>query len=190
MRCIAILRGLPPDRAVPVVDQLTQAGFTEIEVPLNRTDARQTLERLAAVPRRAYRLGAGTVRTSSDLQFCQALGLDFCLSPHWDPALNGHNQFWIPGVLTPSELFSAERAGYEWVKLFPAEIERYRALKAVCHSHTRFIAVGGVSLANLDNWIAAGIDGVGIGSALFNPDDNEATWRGKTQSWSSALGLI
>lgn len=87
MRAIAILRGLTPDRAVDVAEQLSDVGFVDIEVPLNRDQARATLERLAAQSGRGYRLGAGTVRDRDDLAFCQALGLDFCLSAHWDPAL-------------------------------------------------------------------------------------------------------
>lgn len=95
----------------------------------------------------------------------------------------------IPGVFTPSELFAAERAGFPWVKLFPAEISHYQALRAVCLQTTRFIAVGGVSLANIDDWVASGVDGIGIGSALFNPTDDATVFRQKSEQWAAALGL-
>jgi 2-dehydro-3-deoxyphosphogalactonate aldolase len=76
----------------------------------------------------------------------------------------------LPGVFTPTEAFSAIRAGAKHLKLFPAEAASpavIKAWKAVLPKHIKVYAVGGVTPDNMGDWLAAGASGFGIGSSLY-----------------------
>ena len=77
-----------------------------------------------------------------------------------------------PGVMTPTECFTALRNGADGLKLFPGSLigpEGLKAIKAVLPPGTETYAVGGAGPSNFADWRAAGVDGFGIGSALYKP---------------------
>jgi 2-dehydro-3-deoxyphosphogalactonate aldolase len=78
----------------------------------------------------------------------------------------------LPGFLTPSEAFAALEAGADALKLFPAEMASpavVRALRAVLPKTTKLLVVGGVSAQTIPPYLAAGVDGFGVGSDLYKP---------------------
>jgi 2-dehydro-3-deoxyphosphogluconate aldolase/(4S)-4-hydroxy-2-oxoglutarate aldolase len=76
----------------------------------------------------------------------------------------------IPGALTPSEATAANRAGADFVKLFPVTTMGTSYIKAIRAplSHIKFLAVGGVNPDNVKDFMATGICGVGVGGGLAN----------------------
>jgi 2-dehydro-3-deoxyphosphogalactonate aldolase len=77
-----------------------------------------------------------------------------------------------PGVLTPSECFDAIDAGADGLKIFPASIigpAGVAAMAVVLPKTTPIFAVGGASADNFGDWLKAGVQGFGIGSALYKP---------------------
>jgi 2-dehydro-3-deoxyphosphogalactonate aldolase len=75
-------------------------------------------------------------------------------------------------VLTASECFAALKAGADGLKIFPCSVigpAGLKAMRAVLPPQTRIYAVGGAEPANFSEWFAAGVDGFGVGSALFKP---------------------
>jgi dihydroorotate dehydrogenase len=78
----------------------------------------------------------------------------------------------IPGVATPTEAFDALEAGASALKLFPAELVTpavLKSMRAVLDTSTVLLPVGGITPTNMAVFRAAGADGFGIGSALFQP---------------------
>jgi 2-dehydro-3-deoxyphosphogalactonate aldolase len=76
----------------------------------------------------------------------------------------------FPGVFTPTEAFAALKAGADGLKLFPASLagpSGLKAMRAVLPQGTQVYAVGGAGAENFGDWIAAGADGFGIGTALL-----------------------
>ena len=77
----------------------------------------------------------------------------------------------MPGALTPSEITAANRAGADFIKLFPVNavggIDYFKAISAPL-SHIKFLAVGGVNENNISDFIRAGFSGVGIGTGIVN----------------------
>ncbi|MEM9426515.1 MAG: 2-dehydro-3-deoxy-6-phosphogalactonate aldolase [Pseudomonadota bacterium] len=178
---IAILRGIDPDEAVPVVEALIGAGLTRIEVPLNSPSPFLSIERMVHAAGGRAVIGAGTVLTVEDVDRLHAAGGTLVVSPNCDTAVIektkalGMQSF--PGVLTPSECFAALQAGADGLKVFPAfqmGPEGLKAVRAVLPATTDVYMVGGVGPENFGEWRKAGASGFGLGSWLYKPGDDVA----------------
>ncbi|WP_170430322.1 2-dehydro-3-deoxy-6-phosphogalactonate aldolase [Ruegeria arenilitoris] len=173
---IAILRGLRPSDAAATGQALIDAGIDKIEVPLNSPDPLESIGILAEQFSDRALIGAGTVLTSDQVDAVAKVGGRLIVSPNCDAQVISHThqldlESW-PGIFTPTEAFAALNAGASGLKLFPGALAGpagLSALRAVLPKGTLVYAVGGAGPENFDQWIKAGADGFGIGSALFKP---------------------
>jgi len=184
MPLVAILRGVTPDEVVAVGSSLIEAGISIIEVPLNSPEPYDSISLLATEFGDKALIGAGTVLTAGQAQRVIAAGGKLVVSPNMNPAvirttktLGGLS---APGCLTPTEAFTALDAGADAIKIFPAEMASpkvIKAMRAVLPPDAKLIIVGGVNADNMQDFLAAGADGFGIGSALFKPGRSESEIR-------------
>ena len=171
---VAILRGVTPDEVVAVSQTLYDAGVRVVEVPLNSPEPFLSIEKLAKEFKDKMVVGAGTVLTVQDVNVLKAHGGQISVSPDCNEATISRavelGMIPLPGVFTPTEAFTAIRAGANHLKLFPAEVaspQTIKAWKAVLPKHVKIYAVGGVTPENMGDWLAAGASGFGIGSSLY-----------------------
>ncbi|TPQ50121.1 2-dehydro-3-deoxy-6-phosphogalactonate aldolase [Prosthecomicrobium hirschii] len=190
---IAILRGIRPDEAEPIVAGLIEAGFRLIEVPLNSPDPFATIAALQARFAGRALLGAGTVLSVAEVAAVAATGARLIVSPNTDPAVIGASKaaglVSLPGAATPSEAFAALAAGADAVKMFPAEAlppALVKAWRAVLPRNARLIPVGGIDVASMAPYRAAGADGFGLGSALYRPGQSAEATAGRAVDFVSA----
>ena len=172
---VAILRGLQTHEAIPIGEALARNQWRLIEVPLNSPSPLKSIEAMAATLPQAL-VGAGTVLTTSDVRNVHAAGGQFIVSPNFNADVVCEavrlGMVCLPGVMTATEAFAALQAGATGLKLFPAEMitpQVVKALLAVLPAKTRLFPVGGITFANMDPYLAAGVSGFGIGSSLFKP---------------------
>jgi 2-dehydro-3-deoxyphosphogalactonate aldolase len=145
-------------------------------VPLNSPEPLQSIAALAAEVGKKALVGAGTVLSEAEVEAVAAVGGRLIVSPNCDPvvilaAKARGLQSW-PGVMTPTECFAALQAGADGLKLFPASLigpDGLKAIRAVLPGTSPVYAVGGAGPENFADWRAAGADGFGIGSALYQP---------------------
>jgi 2-dehydro-3-deoxyphosphogluconate aldolase / (4S)-4-hydroxy-2-oxoglutarate aldolase len=105
-------------------------------------------------------VAAGTVLSARQMADAAEAGADFAVSPGATPALFEaalSMQFpYLPGVATATEAMAAAEAGFDVLKFFPAQAAGGIAmLKGLADPlpHLRFCPTGGVSLANLADWL-------------------------------------
>lgn len=179
---IAILRGVTPDEVEAIADALVNAGIDRIEVPLNSPDPFASIAKLARRHGNSALVGAGTVLEPDQVTQVQAAGGRLVVSPDMNPEVirttKAAGMRSYPGVMTPTEAFAALRAGADGLKLFPGSLigpAGLAAMRAVLPPGTEVLAVGGAAPGNFSEWIAAGADGFGIGTAIYRPGDSAAT---------------
>lgn len=176
MPVVAILRGVPPERAAEYGFALADAGISIIEVPLNGARALESIGALAGALGRFVLVGAGTVLSADDVVRARDAGAQLIVSPNASSAVisstKQRDMFSVPGVCTASEAFAAMESGADALKLFPAEGSSPPALAALktVLGPIPVLPVGGITPETMEGWWRAGASGFGIGSALFRPD--------------------
>lgn len=190
---VAILRGLTPAEAVAIGQSLVDSGFHVLEVPLNSPQPFESIALLQQAFGDRCTIGAGTVRTLADIASVAATGARLVVMPHADTriiaAAKQAGMYCVPGVATPTEAFAAIDAGADGLKLFPAEQLSPAVLKAwrsILPRGVPLLPVGGISPDRMAEYVVAGADGFGIGSALYAPARNAPETAQRARSFVQA----
>lgn len=173
---IAIIRGRSVEDTIDFALRCWDAGIRLVEVPLQSSAAHAALVALASAANDTDRLiGAGTICTPQDVALAHGAGARFVVSPGLFPkAVREANDLSIPslpGVLSPTEVAKALSMSLNVQKLFPASGLGAAGLTALHGPFPTvgFVAVGGVSAGNAQEYLDAGAIGVGAGSSLDEP---------------------
>jgi len=119
--------------------------------------------------------GAGTIYNARDADRYINTGADFIVSPAIDDGVaetcNRNNILWIPGCLTPSEIYRAENMGASIIKIFPIVATGGPDYIRAMHGpspNSRFMPTGQLKPTedSLKPWLEAGAYCVGLGSGL------------------------
>lgn len=166
------LEGIARARVVPVVvvddaaqgvlvaSALRDGGLPVAEVTFRTAGARAAIEAIARdVP--DVLVGAGTVVTAAQVDEAVDAGARFLVSPGLSAGVVRRAQELgvpvVPGVATPSDVIAALDLGLDVVKLFPANVVGGPAAVTAFSAPfpgLRFVPTGGVSAANLLDYLA------------------------------------
>ncbi|MFF7994266.1 bifunctional 4-hydroxy-2-oxoglutarate aldolase/2-dehydro-3-deoxy-phosphogluconate aldolase [Kitasatospora xanthocidica] len=172
-RLVAILRSATADGLGAAVRVLADAGVRCLEVTL------PTPGSLAAVAEARTRfgdelvIGVGTVLRTAEVRRAADAGARFVVSPNLHPPVVETARELglgaLPGVFTPTEALAAMDAGATAAKLFPAVAlgPGYVAALRAPLPDLPLVATGGVALADVRPWLAAGALAVAVGSPLL-----------------------
>jgi len=192
---IAILRGIRPQEVPAAADALTGAGFRIIEIPLNSPEPLESLRHLAG--RTGLLAGAGTVLSTAEVEAVAAAGGRLMVAPNADreviAAAKRLGMVALPGVATPTEAFAALAAGADGLKMFPAEIlppKAVKAWRAVLPASIALLPVGGITPESMADYLAAGADGFGLGSALYKPGMSAAELGQRAKAFAEAYRAL
>lgn len=172
-RLVAIVRGDDPGAALQTVLTLIEEGVALVEVSLTGRDALDVIAQARAALGPGAPLGAGTVLTADDAHAAHRAGADFVVTPAVCEGVGAARGLQLPvlaGVMTPTEIVAALRAGACAVKLFPAAQAGgpayLRALRGP-FPDVPFVPVGGVDAEAARAYLEAGALAVGVGSPLI-----------------------
>ena len=182
--------------AVPLAKALTAGGLRVLEITLRTPVALAAVEAMRkAVPEAV--VGVGTLTRPADFAAADRAGAQFGVTPGLTPELaaaaRGARFPLLPGVMTPTELIVARAAGFNVLKLFPAEqaggVGMLRALGAP-FSDVLFCPTGGVTRASAPNYLALR-NVVCVGGSWFAPGAMLAAgdWAGIEALARDAAGL-
>lgn len=173
-RLVGIVRLDDLEQTIAAAEVALEAGLEVVEVTFTLAAAARAIERLRRDHPDAC-VGAGSVRTRSELESAAAAGAQFLVTPGLNPELveAAHDCAlpMIAGVLTASEVDLGIRVGADLLKLFPAEPlgPAYLASLLQPFPRARLVPTGGVSAANAAAYLKAGAVAVAMGSSLFPP---------------------
>jgi len=149
-------------QAIPVTEALIAGGLKVMEIPFRTPVATEAIRTIrTAFPQLA--IGAGTLLSAEQVEGAKRAGAQFGLAPGFNPevvrAAKANDLPFIPGVMSPSEVEQALTMGCRLQKLFPAVpaggIALLKALEGpYAHTGLQFIPMGGVSLHNMNDFLA------------------------------------
>lgn len=146
--------------AVPLARALLAGGLDVAEVTFRSDAAEESIARIAQeVPQML--IGAGTVLTPGQVDHAVGAGAQFLVTPGYNPAVVAQAVARgvpiVPGVNNPTGVETAMSAGLSLVKFFPAGpsggVPFIKALTGP-YGAMRFIPTGGISAANLKEYLA------------------------------------
>jgi len=182
---VPAVRAANAEDALFAAEAVSRGGLPIVELTMTVPKATELIAHL--VKKHPHMVvGAGTVLDLETARACLAAGAKFITSPGLDLEIVGFavqaGVTVIPGVLTPSEIIAAVKAGADFVKIFPCSqvggVDYLHALKAP-FPRVSFIAAGGVNQQTAGKYLAAGATAVGIGAELIPPRAvtiREADW--------------
>lgn len=174
---IAVIRGETVEEAIKASNAIVKGGITGIELTFTVPNADHAIAELAANYKKdpTIVIGAGTVLDAVTARLAIMAGAEFIVSPCFDKETakicNLYQIPYLPGCMTITEMKTALTYGADIVKLFPGSAfgpSIVKAFKAPL-PHLNIMPTGGVSLANMQDWFAAGVVAVGVGGNLLAP---------------------
>ncbi len=174
---LAVLRAPDPDGARRAVDALVEVGVTGIEVTYSTPGAAGVISSLRETYGDDALIGAGTVTAAEQASEAAEAGAEFLVSPGLDDGvvatMLATGLTTMAGALTPTEVMRATRLGVDAVKVFPGSLVGPSYLRSLRgpFPEVPFMPTGGVSAANVADWLAAGALAVGAGGELASASD-------------------
>jgi 2-dehydro-3-deoxyphosphogluconate aldolase/(4S)-4-hydroxy-2-oxoglutarate aldolase len=183
---------------VPLAEALLAGGLNVIEITF-RTPASEPA--VKEIVRRFPEMivGAGTLLEPAQVQRAHDAGAKFGVAPGLNVrVVDAARQVglpFVPGAMTPSEVEAALVQGCKILKFFPANlaggVPMLQALAApYAHTGVRFIALGGVTPANMREFLDLPIVAAVGGSWIVDPQLIAARdWRAITKRTEEALAI-
>jgi 2-dehydro-3-deoxyphosphogluconate aldolase/(4S)-4-hydroxy-2-oxoglutarate aldolase len=173
---VAVIRGPSPELTVKMVAALIEGGVLGIEITYSTPNAAEVVRSLDQQFGDKIVLGMGTLTEPAQVEEAEGAGARYLVSPVCEPALGqalvASGLPVMIGAFTPTEVLQAYKLGSDVVKIFPGSLGGPAYLKALKgpFPYIPMMPTGGVSAANVGDWFAAGVFGVGAGSELCPPD--------------------
>lgn len=170
---VPILRLDDPEVAVAAGLAMAEAGMRAVEVTAGVPGAADVIAKLAAsLDGSSVLLGAGTVLSPGQAEDFVQAGARFLVSPVLDhEVVDAAVRLGVPHVpagFTPTEVYTAHRAGAPVVKLFPSAQVGPAYLSALLapFPNLKIMPTGGLDAETAVAFIRAGAVAVGVGGKL------------------------
>jgi 2-dehydro-3-deoxyphosphogluconate aldolase/(4S)-4-hydroxy-2-oxoglutarate aldolase len=174
VRVVPVLRLASKDAAKHAADCLMEAGYTTVEITLTTPGAVALIAELRRAAHTGFLVGAGTVLDADSARACIDAGADYLVTPCLVSGIaamaHASGLAALIGAFTPGEVRAARQEGADVVKVFPASTGGPPHLAAIhaVYPDIPLCPTGGVSIANMLAYFAAGASLVGVGAHILD----------------------
>jgi 2-dehydro-3-deoxyphosphogluconate aldolase/(4S)-4-hydroxy-2-oxoglutarate aldolase len=159
IRVVPVIAIKDASHAAKLAQVLIENGLPCAEVTFRTPQAAQAIQNMRAAFPQMF-IGAGTVLTTTQVDEAINAGVDFIVSPGFNPTIvkycQQRNIMIVPGVNNPSLVEQAMELGLETLKFFPAEpsggTAMLKSLGAVYP--VNFMPTGGINPGNVLDYLA------------------------------------
>lgn len=196
---ISVIRIKSNESLIPVMNALYLGGVKIIEITATTPNFYKQIKSLKKNFERYDDcfIGAGTILTKDELNLAIDSGSDFIVSPVFDEEIVktciAKDIPVIPGAMTPTEIFTAWKAGASIVKTFPGKVCNPDFYKDILgpFPNIKIMPTGNVNETTAPQYINSGAIAVGIGKALVNPSSiDEHNWKDITEKALAFSNLL
>ena len=171
---VAVIRTQDGGELVSICEALVAGGVLAVEITMTSPGALEAIYQASKVLGGKAIIGAGSVLDGETARAALLAGADFLVSPVLRQDVitmaKRYGKIVIPGAFSPTEILTAWEAGADVVKVFPATKLGPEFIKDVKGPlpQVKLTPTGGVNLDNLGQFLRAGAEFVGVGSALVS----------------------
>jgi len=173
-KVVAIIRMDKSDKVISVAEAMIEGGIVSLEVTMTTPNALQIIKELSDNYGSNVLIGVGSIVDAETAIKAIEAGAKYIISPIFKKEIVEASHKLdipaIPGCYTPTEIFTAQEAGADIVKVFPADQLGTNYMKAIKAPMPQLnvMPTGGVTLTNAGSWINAGACAVAVGSNLLD----------------------
>ncbi|WP_314209253.1 ketohydroxyglutarate aldolase [Vagococcus salmoninarum] len=183
---MAIVRVETEARAVEIAEGCLAGGVDCLEISYTLPNAGEIIHFLTKKYGDQLLVGAGTVLDSETARLAILAGAKFIIAPNYQKSVcelaNRYQIPYMPGCTSVTEMITAMEAGSAMVKAFPISNFYGANLIITFKTPTPYMPImssGGVTLENVDEWVATGVECMGVGSLLTKGSQAEITENAK-----------
>ena len=170
---IPVIRADSHEKAQTIIKALVAGGINVLEITMTIPNAVELIKQLTSEYKSGVLIGAGTVLDKQTADKCIEAGAKFIVSPILDletvSFCNRSEIAALSGALTPTEIYSAQKAGADLIKIFPISamggVSYLKAVKTI-FPQIEFVPTGGINLENAADYIKSRAFAIGIGGEL------------------------
>jgi 2-keto-3-deoxy-6-phosphogluconate aldolase len=179
-KLIVVARGVYGDDLIKLAKALYDGGIRLLEVAFEQNvkngivKTGEALMLLQSVCPPDMALGVGTVLCVEQAEAAVSAGAQFIVSPNVDTEVIAYAKqsglVSIAGAMTPTEMVAANRAGADYIKIFPAARLGIGFIKDVCTplSHIKFVAAAGITEENISDFFTVGCTAAAVSGRLVD----------------------
>ena len=174
---IAILRGVEKNFFKDIVQASFSVGLQAIEVTMNTRGVEEILKESVQMAPQGMLIGAGTVCSKGEAEKAIGSGAMFLVTPNFNKEVIEYGTAQkvpvVSGSLTPTEVYNSWQAGASMIKVFPCSAmggPQYIRELLGPYDTLPLVAVGGVNNENMHEYFQAGVQAVGVSTALFGKE--------------------
>lgn len=173
-KIVAVVRLDNPKDLYPTIDALLEGGVNLIEATMTIPGLLMHVPDLVGRYGSQMVFGIGSVLNAKMADDVIRAGAQFVVSPMFKQeiidAAKAADRAVSVGAYTPTEIYAAWEGGSDIVKVFPGDTLGPAYIKGVraVMPFLKLMPTGGVSLANVSEWLKAGVVAMGVGSALVD----------------------
>lgn len=177
---MAVVRVETIERACEIVDGCLAGDVDCLEISYTNANASEIISQLSALYGNQILVGAGTILDSETARLAILAGAKFIIAPNFNKEVavlcNRYQIPYMPGCTSYTEAVVALESGASMIKAFPISNFYGYQLGSVFRTPLPYLPLmssGGVTLENVGEWLAGGVEVLGVGSLLTKGSTEE-----------------